>query len=83
MFGQWSSTRCTATGEITSPPVNTSCTVAKISGASSATTRNRPAVRSSPVTWPSTNSRRRVLTSRLPSGATTVVPPFNSGTQIA
>ncbi len=79
--GLWSSTRRTAAGAMTSPPVSTSRTPARQPGSSSASTRNSPAVRWMPVIRSSAMSPRRACTSRSPGGATTIRPPCSSGTQ--
>ena len=77
--GQTSSTRRTAPGAITSPPVRISASPARLSGDSSAMTRNSPAVRWIPVIRSPAIRSRSVSSWRLPGGATTIRPPCSSG----
>ncbi len=80
--GHASRTRATDPAGTTSPPVSTSRRPAKQSGDSSATTRNRPAVRCTAVTPAATASRTR-RASTVPGAATTTRPPVASGAQIS
>ncbi len=76
---QVSRTARTASGGTTSPPAQTSFRPAKVAGASSAISRNRPAVNHMLVSSWRSISPRSPPVSRCPAGATTTVPPFSSG----
>ncbi|CAM5361204.1 hypothetical protein SANTM175S_04198 [Streptomyces antimycoticus] len=80
--GQRSSTRRTEAAGTTSPPVHTSRSPAKQSGASCASSRNSPAVSQSPVIPCAATSPRRAAASSSP-GVTTTRPPPSSGTHIS
>src|SRR5438067_768251 len=75
-----SNTRRTAAAGTTSPPVHTSRNPANASGASCATTRNKPEVNHNPVTPNPVTIRRNTSASTSPAGATTTRPPRNNGT---